>query len=351
MVDREKLAALAAQHDPSDMAAIIAQSPEQIGYALTDADLPRPAGGPYQRAAIAGMGGSAFPVDVLADAFEGRFRGTVTARRRYDLPTWVDDQTLVVASSFSGNTEEALSAIDDLPHGAPNVFVLTAGGRLAELAKERGYPLARVPAEQHPANFQPRSATGYMVTYMARILSEAGILEDPRPLLEPVVGFLRDLDVRSGAEEVAEWFGDRIPLIYTDAQHELSVARITKIKLNENSKRPAFFNCLSEANHNEMIGLSGPLAKFALLYLRDPDSHPRIDERFRAMRAVFADMGIHHVDFREWTMPGSTRVERIFAALLFGDWCSYTLALLDGHDPTPVGLVEHFKGVLRAGTE
>ena len=72
MVDPEKLAALAAQHDSSDMAAIIAQSPEQIGYALTDPDLPRPAGGPYQRAVIAGMGGSAFPADVLADAFEGR---------------------------------------------------------------------------------------------------------------------------------------------------------------------------------------------------------------------------------------------------------------------------------------
>ena len=109
----------------------------------------------------------------------------------------------------------------------------------------------------------------------------------------------------------------------------MSVARIAKIKFNENAKRPAWFNSLPEANHNEMIGFSQALGAFGLLYLHDPDSHPRIQHRFNVLREVFAREGLNHVAFREWEMPGRTRIQKVLAALAFSEWCSYTLALLD----------------------
>ena len=119
------------------------------------------------------------------------------------------------------------------------------------------------------------------------------------------------------AEAAAEWIGQRIALIYTDQIHEGSVGRITKIKLNEHAKRPAFFNSLPEANHNETIGMSRPFGEYAMLYMKDPASHPRVHQRFDVMRSVFADTGLDHVDFREWEMPGETGFQKIFAALTF----------------------------------
>jgi glucose/mannose-6-phosphate isomerase len=130
----------------------------------------------------------------------------------------------------------------------------------------------------------------------------------------------------------------------------MSIARTAKIKFNENAKRPAFFNGLPEANHNEMIGFSNnAIGDFGILYLHDPASHPRIPERFNVMKKVFLREGLHNVAFREWVIPGETKIQRIFGAINFADWCSYTVALLDGVDPTPVALVESFKQVLAEG--
>ena len=121
------------------------------------------------------------------------------------------------------------------------------------------------------------------------------------------------------------------------------MARITKIKINENSKRLAFYNALPEANHNEMVGYTRPVGSFAFLYVQDPSSHPRINRRFDIMRKMFSSAEYDHVDFESWTMRGETPLEKIFSALAFGDWLSYSLALLDGVDPTPVDIIENFK--------
>lgn len=341
----ESLEQLAQRHDHFNMARVIHRLPEQIDVALRDS-LPALPKGPFDNVVVAGVGGSALPTDVLNDAFADQLRIPVRVWRHYGLPSSVSESTLVIACSFSGSTEETLSAIEDLPSLAPNVVVITAGGRLSELAKERRYPLILLPVQGEPKGFQPRSAFGYIVTYMARVLHAVGFLSDPVPMLERARGFLRETDVRPPADETALWLGDRIPVVYTDEIHHMSVARITKIKFNENSKRPAFFNAYPELNHNEMIGFNAKLGEFGVLYLHDPSSHPRVQQRFKVMERAFAEEGLQHVAFREWVMPGSSRIERVFSALMFADWCSYTLALLSGIDPTPVDLVEHFKQLL-----
>jgi glucose/mannose-6-phosphate isomerase len=335
---------LITRYDSSRMDRVIEGMPAQIETALAEA-LPLLPGGPFQRVIIAGMGGSALPAEVLLDAFWDRLRVPLEACRTYELPRWTTGRSLIVSSSFSGNTEETISALGEVGRDG-NVVVITAGGRLAQMAAERGYPLLRIPAEREPPGFQPRSATGYFVTFLARVLEAAGALEGSLAELERLPAFLRSLQVRPAAEETGVWLRERIPVVYTDQAYVQSVARITKIKFNENSKRPAFFNALPEANHNETIGFTRDLGRFGILYLHDPASHPRVRRRYQVMERVFAEQGISHVSLREWVMPGETRLQKIFGALAFADWCSYTLALLDGVDPTPVPLVERFKRAL-----
>ncbi|UCE61449.1 MAG: hypothetical protein JSU63_06810, partial [Phycisphaerales bacterium] len=339
--DRSKLETLAKKYDECDMAKVIERLPAQIEIAL-EQEIPRLPAGPFNEVVIAGMGGSALPMDVLADAFSEQLTVPISVWRQYDLPSSAHAKCLFIASSFSGGTEEVLSALELLPSRAKNVVVLCRedepGGKQAELARlgtERGYPVIRIPVSREPEGFQPRSAIGYTVTFLARILSDAGILANPQTELAGVPAFLRKVEIRPEAEGIAAWLANRIPAVYTDERHLTSIARVTKIKFNENSKRPALFNALPEANHNEMIGFRNKdLGKFGLLYLHDPESHPRIRRRFNVMRELFEREGMTHAAFREWEMPGTTKVQRIFAALAFAEWCSYTLALLDGLDPT-----------------
>ena len=342
------LASLAQKLDRSNMKAVIEGVPDQITTALAQ-PLPKIPTGPFTGAVIVGMGGSALPADVVYSAFGETMRGPLAIVRHYNLPP-VDERTLVIASSFSGSTEETLSAIEGLRRHATNVVVVTAGGQLQTLADQRDFPLIRIPVEREPRGFQPRSAVGYFVTFFARVLAAAGLMPDAAAQLESVASFLRRIRVRADAEETAAWLKDRIPVVYTDERHLMSIARITKIKFNENAKRPAFFNALPEANHNEMIGYVRPLGQFGALYLNDETSHPRVRQRFQVMAETFRRDGLDHVAFREWNMPGGSLLERTFAALVFAEWCSYTLALLDGFDPTPVDLVEKFKTALVAAS-
>ena len=338
----DSLTALARQHDHFNMATVIARLPEHITIALEDT-LPALRQTRFSQVVVCGLGGSALPCEVLMDAFAGELTAPMRVWRTYGLPPGIDADTLLIFSSFSGNTEETLSGIESVPPDARNVVVVTAGGRLAQLARERGYPLLIIPTKDEPNGFQPRSAFGFIVTYLARVLHAGGLMKDPAATLRALPAFVRGLDLRPEAADLASWLGDRIPVIYTEDGHLMSVARIAKIKFNENAKRPSFFNAFPELNHNEMIGFTVPLGRFAALYLHDPASVPRIRERFDVMRDVFGRDHMDNVAFRSWEMPGSTRAERVFAALAFADWCSYYVALLGGFDPTPVPLVESFK--------
>ncbi len=345
--DLAALKALAATYDRHDMQQVIARTPDHIEIALAT-HLPVMPSASVARVVVVGLGGSALPADVLNDAFVDELHTPVEITRNYRFPRSVDETTLVIASSFSGNTEEVLAALRSLDADRRHVVVVTAGGELAELARERQYPMVRIPAENEPPGFQPRCAIGYVVTYLARIITAAGLLSDPGPRLQAVSRFLRGVDVKTPAWHMAQMLDGRVPVVYTDESHALSVARVAKIKFNENAKTPAFFNAIPEMNHNEIIGFGDGVGTFAALYIDDAESHPSIRKRFHVMQRVFEQEQLKHVSFHEWRMPGESRAERIFAALTFADWCSFSLGLLAGRDPTPVELVEGFKGVLAA---
>lgn len=339
--------ALASRYDRDDMARVISGTPDQIEFALADSAFPDLNLPDVSRVVIAGMGGSALPADVVEDVFAGDLTAPLHVSRQYTVPGALDSSTLVIATSFSGSTEETLAAFDQVITTDASVVVIAAGGALAERAEQHARPFIRIPKEREPAGFQPRCALGYFATYITRVLDSAGVLPDGCRTLASVIPFLRQADIRGPAEDMASWVEHRVPLVYTDQSHERSIARIAKIKLNENSKRPAFYNVFPEANHNEMIGMSGHFGEYALVYIKDPSSHQRIHRRYEVTRDLYLKRGLSHVDFASWELPGITTIERVFAGLVFADWWSYALALLGGVNPTPVDLVEEFKVLLR----
>jgi len=326
------------------MARVIAETPGQVEFALSDPAFPIIQRARFDEVVVIGMGGSALPVDILNDVLEERLPQPVGVSRHYNLPLPSRGRRLLVFSSFSGNTEEVVEPLESLPQSTADLVILTAGGRLADIGVARGIPTIRIPAEREPPGFQPRSASGYIVTYLARVLSDVGFAERPLDALRGLPSFLRGLDLAGEGERIARDIGPRIPVFYVDEPHLASVARIAKIKVNENAKRPAFFNALPEANHNEMIGFSSTTSDFTIVYLKDPASHPAVHRRFEVLEQVLAGP---RVNFLEWEMPGGNRVERVFAALTLADWVSYYMAVLEGVDPTPVALVEEFKKRLK----
>lgn len=339
--------------DRSRMDRVIAATGGQVRFALDDPGFPAgefgtlagPAAAgepapPVGEVLVVGMGGSALPVDILNDALADRLPRTVGACRHYALPPRSSARRLLVFSSFSGNTEEVVEPLRALPPETTDVAIMTAGGTLAEIGRNRGIPTIRIPAGREPAGFQPRSASGYIVTYLARLLDAAGYAELPAGRFRALAGFLDGTDFRAEGEEIARRIEGRIPLFYTDEEHTLSVGRIAKIKYNENAKQPAFFNALPEANHNEMIGFGGAREDYAVVYFRDPASHPAVHRRFETMRNV---LGSRRIRFSQCEMRGASGLERVFSALTVADWISYYAALLAGVDPTPVALVEEFK--------
>jgi glucose/mannose-6-phosphate isomerase len=268
--------------------------------------------------------------------------------RDYRVPGLTIEGTLVIAVSFSGNTEETLNVARYAGVPRENLVVITSGGALADLAERNKHPMIQIPVDRKWQSLQPRCATGYIATYLARLLEAAGALSPVEDDFRSLVAFLRALDLRAEGEALARWIGSRIPVFYADNQYVRSVARVARIKFNENAKMPAFFGALPEVNHNEMIGFSRPVGKFAVIYFRDPDGDPRIDRRYETMRALFEEKKLKHVSFREWAMPGRSPLKKIFAALALTDWASHCAALLAKTDPTPVSLVEEFKVRLRS---
>lgn len=325
------------------MARVIAGIGGQIDFALGDERFPDIVRSDIEEILVVGMGGSALPVDILNDALSDWLPRPIRVSRHYHLPGAETKRRLLIFSSFSGNTEEVLEPLRSMPAEAPDIVIITAGGQLASIGEERGYPTIVIPAEREPEGFQPRCASGYIVTYLARVIAASGFTDVPFEQFRDLPAFLDGLDMRAEGEALALELEGRIPIFYSDEGHALSLARIAKIKYNENAKRPAFFNALPEANHNEMIGLSGADIPLTVVYFRDPQSHPRVQQRFDIMRRVLAGP---HVHFLEWEMLGANRLERVFATLMLADWVSYFSALLRGVDPTPVALVEEFKRLL-----
>lgn len=321
---------------------VITRSPVQLLAGLAAAQhVPLPAES-VDAVVVAGMGGSWMAAQLVRDT--GLAAVPLFIHRSYGLPGSLRGTSLVIASSYSGNTEETLSAYDAARSAGHPIVGIAAGGELERRCAADGVPFIRIPAD--PPTMQPRCATLYGVGILTETLARLSLTaSDARERIRSLNGFLAAsmAAARTRGEALAPAFTACTPVIYASDAYA-TVARIWKIKVNENAKTPAFWNVFPELNHNEFVGWASSRDPFHLLMLRDPEDHPRILQRMEITTALLRTIGVPATMV---PIEGGTRLEKMFSTLLMGDWFSYRLALELGVDPSPVTMVEDLKKRLK----
>ncbi len=304
---------------------------------------------PPRAVVVAGMGGSAIGGDLLAALARDLATIPIFVHRNYGLPAWAGPQTLILASSYSGNTEETLSsAAEAFRRGAPMVAV-TTGGELARRASEWGVSLLSF---HYPA--QPREALGYSFLLLLGVLVRLDLLPDMSPEVEESIAVLEVLRAevdpavpleRNLAKELATWLYGHLPTVY-GSDLLAPVARRWKGQFNENSKSWAFFEELPEMDHNAITGTANP-SSFAgqvrALFLTSEHDHPRNRLRQEATRLLFEEAG---VPCRAVAGRGKSPLAQMLSTVLLGDAVSYYLAMLYRADPTAIPAIHALKRAL-----
>lgn len=297
-----------------------------------------------QNVVLAGMGGSALP-GVFFTSWPELFAPFYICRN-YNLPSYVNENTLVISSSYSGNTEESLSALEEARAKNAQIVVVAAGGKLAEKALEYDIPLVTIPAGK-----QPRMATYGFIKAFVSILEAGSIV--PNGSVDELVSlkdWLKDEFANFGpavvteknvSKQLANELAGKTVIVYSGPKM-WPAANKFKICINENAKNTAWANQYPEFNHNEFIGWSShPVEKpFAVVEIRSNLEHERIQKRFEVTERLLSGKRPHPFVI---VPKGDTLLAQLLWAVGYADITSVYLSLLNGLDPTPVALVEKLK--------
>lgn len=327
--------------DTQDALGVVEKQWQQLSHEYKVAFTPRQE---IRNIVLAGMGGSAWPAFYVQT-----WPGTnvpFEISRTYSVPKYVDKHTLFIASSYSGNTEETLSALAEAGNRGAQIVVMAAGGKLAAEARAKQYPLYLI-----PSGTQPRMSSFYFIAAFLELFTPLGLIDKSAAQERLAVSAWLESQVSAWRPDVAtennpakqlalEVMG-KSAIIYSGPLLA-PVANKMKICFNENAKNLAWWNQYPEFNHNEFIGWSShPEAKpFAIIEIRSPLEHERVQKRFIVSeRMLSGKRPAPHVIVPK----GDSLPKQIFWASMFGDFVSVYLALLNGLNPTPVDLVEKFK--------
>jgi len=314
--------------DSQNMLQVIKDFPKQCREAL---GLPKgiSASGEINNIVIAGMGGSAMGGDLLK-VYLSNTNIPVYVNRDYKVPNFVDENSLVFAVSYSGNTEETLSALNAAKEKKAQIIGITSGGKLAEECEK---------VVNIPSGLQPRAALGYLFFPMLGILHNTNIIRVKNDELNEMMGILKQTNkFNEQGEELSKKLKEKIPIIY--ASEALgAIAFRWKTQINENAKMPAFYNVFSEMNHNEIAGYKSMDHKFSVVMILDKNDNDRVKKRMNICKEIMEE----YVEVEEVETQGESLLARMFSAIYLGDYVSYYMALWNRVDPSPVDIIEGMK--------
>ncbi len=298
-----------------------------------------------------GLGGSAIGADVIRSYTAGEIKVPIIVNRNYTLPNFVDKDTLLFTSSYSGNTEETLSAYEKAKEKKARIIAISSDGTLEKLAKGDGLPFIKI-----PAGIPPRCALGYSFIPPLVALCKLGFvkekMKDIDEVAEVLSGLKNELGLDSPVEEnlarkIALMVRRRYPIIYGANEHvDVTVTR-WRGQLAENGKHLASSHVFPEMNHNEIVGWDFPaelMGQFVVIFLRDKEDHKRIARRMDITRNILSKKGIKIV---EVFSKGKGLLSRMMSLIYVGDMMSFYLAILNGIDPTPVDRITYLKRLLK----
>lgn len=333
------------QKDPSNALDVAGEEWRQTGY---EAEVRHPEHDrrDITRVVVAGMGGSALAALLAKSWLETETNLSVEVVRSYSLPGYVDASTLVICSSYSGNTEETLSTLDDATARGAQVAIIAAGGELIERADTH-----KIASVMLPDGIQPRMAMVYNLRALLKLLVhfeqvDARYYDEVANygewLSEQSSEWVSEVTTdRNIAKQLALFAVGKTPVFY--ASHLMApVAYKWKISWNENAKNVAFWNELPEFNHNEFMGwVSHPIEKpFAVFDLVSNFDHERIQKRFAVSDRLLSG---RRPKSHSVSLQGETPLAQMLWGCILADFVSIYVAVLNGVDPTPVDLIEKFK--------
>lgn len=291
----------------------------------------------------AGMGGSALEayISVTWPGFNLPFE----IIRGYEIPQYVSEKTLFIASSYSGNTEETLQALEQAESKGAFIVIIASGGKLGEIAKAKNYPFAQI-----PTGYQPRHVVLYCFKALLTVLEKAGLKINEEKQLKEAVELVRHSveqwrpevpTSKNSAKQLALELAGKSPVIYAGPKL-FPAAYKWKISFNENAKNVAWCDAFPEFNHNEFLGwTSHPVDKpYAVIELQSNLEHPRIQKRFDISNRLLSG---HWPEPYIINVQGSQILAQLLWAIAYGDFVSLYVALLNGLNPTPVDLIEKLK--------
>jgi glucose/mannose-6-phosphate isomerase len=303
--------------------------------------------GKIRNICMAGMGGSAIGADLISAYCVNQCEVPVQIIRSYDIPHWVGPETLFIACSFSGNTEETLSALEQAVASGAQIAAITSGGKLLIEASREGYGYVKI-----PGGMPPRAALAYSFVPLFRLFESLGYTDENEGALLETLTMLReqislfsDLDGNQ-ALTIARELQDTLPIIYTGTGLMEPVGIRWKSQFQENSKILSFNNTIPEMNHNEIVGweqIAHLTGRLSVIMLEDEEDHEKVKQRMRIARELIEDMTV----YTTWLKTtGKSRLARQFSLVQIGDWVSYYLAILKEVDPTPIAKTELLKSRL-----
>lgn len=332
------------ERDAQDALGIAEKQWQQL---QTTYDIP-PIEGNFENIVHAGMGGSALWAAVSL-SWPG-YNLPFDVCRNYEIPPYVSEKTLFIASSYSGNTEETLAALGAAEAKHATIVIIASGGALVEIAKQKNYPLALLPNAE-----QPRFALLAGFKALVTILERAGLVAESEAekamhetsefLKNAVNAWLPTVATKENpAKQLALELMGKAPVVYAGPKM-FPAAYKWKISFNENAKNIAWCNQLPEFNHNEYNGwVSHPIDKpYSVIDIRSSFEHPRVQKRFEVSdRLLSGKRPAAHVIQAQ----GDTLLEHLLWSIALGDFVSLYLALLNGLNPSPVEYVEKLKQAL-----
>jgi glucose/mannose-6-phosphate isomerase len=294
---------------------------------------------------LAGMGGSAIGGDLLRTYLTPGLKIPFIVNRHYRLPTFVDRNSLVIISSYSGNTEETLEAYQEAIDRKAKILCISSGGEVASTAREQKHDLITI-----QGGLQPRAALGYSffpLLYAMGIMGFTEVLEkeveETVVLLKTISGESLDTTDNNLPMQIANKLHAKVTIVWTssDLLHPVGLRWVCQIE--ENAKQLAYATSFPELNHNEIVGWVHPedaLNHFAIVLLKDSDDHTRVLQRMAVTKELLKDT---HAGFLDIVPRGTGRLARMFSLIHTGDWVSFYLAMLNRVDPTPVTRIDHLK--------
>jgi glucose/mannose-6-phosphate isomerase len=306
-------------------------------------DLVRP-GSDIRNIVIAGMGGSGIGANLVESLTFGRIPIPITVCKSYNIPQFVSPHTLFIASSYSGNTEETIAALNKALLKRAHVIAIASGGKLLDIAREYNLFYIQLPA----GSDSPRAMLAYNMVALLSVLYHTNLIGSTYiKETENAIQFLDrgEKGIQNEAELIARKLKGKLPVIYCDSRLHAMALRFQQ-QLNENAKQLAHVNTFPEMNHNELVGWQFPEALMPYLqviYLYSDHDHERVEKRMEICRDIFEKKSNPIIDV---VGEGASLLEQYYYLIHLTDWVSFYLAKENGVEPDPIDSIVYLKGEL-----